>query len=164
MRMFGERWMRRSVVVTTNDPGVREQLGEFLKKYEYDVYFEKIGNPAILTVLDRDIDIMINDLPGEDDFILKVIGVIRSAKPKLPIIVLNENTSKESIRKLLELGVFYCAMRPMQTGEMEKVLEAIERLHQKEQEGYKNHNIQGFNKVNTVSIPTDNLYSDDKTE
>ena len=156
--------MRRSVVVTTKDPGVREQLGEFLKKYEYDVYFEKIGNPAILTVLDRNVDIMINDLAGEDDSELKVIGVIRSAKPKLPIIVLSENTSKEFIRKLLELGVFYCAMRPMQTGEMEKVLEAIERLYRKEQEGYTNHTIRGSNKVNTVSVPTNHSYSDDKTD
>ena len=151
--------MRRSVVVTTNDPEVKEQLEGFLKKHNYDVYFEKMGNPAILTVLDRDIDIMINDLPAEDDSVLKVIGVIRSTKPKLPIIVLSENTSKETIRKLSELGVFYCAMRPMQTGEMEKVLEAIERLYQREEERYKNHNIQGLNKVNTAPVRTNNRYS-----
>ena len=156
--------MRRSIVVTTNDLGVKEQLGGLLKKYNYDVYFEKLGNPAILTVLDRDIDIMINDLPGEDESVLKVISVIRSTKPKLPIIVLSENTSKETIRKLSELGVFYCAMRPMQTGEMEKVLEAIERLYRKEEEGYKNHSIRKSNKINAVPVQTDKQNSDTMTD
>lgn|GEM_PF-1309968 len=156
--------MKRSAVVTTKDPGVKEQLGGILKKYQYDVYFERIGNPAILTVLDRNVDIMINDLPGEDDSVLKVISVIRSARPKIPIIVLSENTSKESIRKLFELGVFYCAMRPMQTGEIEKVLEAIERFYRKEEEGYHNQHKRGSSKTNEVSVQTNNSYSVDMTD
>jgi len=156
--------MRRSAVVTTKDPVVKGQLGGILKKYQYDVYFERIGNPAILTVLDRNVDIMINDLPGEDDSVLKVISVIRSVKPKLPIIVLSENTSKESIRKLSELGVFYCAMRPIQIGEMEKVLEAIERLYRKEEEGYNNQYNRGSSKANEIPVQTDSSYSVDKTE
>ncbi len=53
-------------------------------------------------------------------------------RPKLPIIVLCEDFSSENIRKFAEARIFYCAIKPIQIEEMEKVLEAVMQFNQKQ--------------------------------
>jgi hypothetical protein len=52
----------------------------------------------------------------------------------------------------------------MQTGEMEKVLEAIERFYRKEEERYINQHNRGSSKANEVSVQTNSSYSVDMTD
>lgn len=124
--------MERSVIVASGDSTIVSQIGELLKQYRYKVVFENLANKALLYVLENNVDIFIYDLTMNDESMISMINVVHRTKPKLPIIVLCEDTSLETMRKLNELGVFYCAMHPVQTEEMEKVMEAIERLHKKE--------------------------------
>ena len=124
--------MGASVVVATDDLSMRDELGPFFKNRDYVVSFEKIGSRAILKLLEQDVDIFILDLKDDDNSNLDLINIIQKTRPRLPIVALSEDTSIERVRDLVERGVFYCAMKPVQIAEMEKVVEAVERYYQKQ--------------------------------
>lgn len=125
--------MKASIFVVSSDPFVRNQLGQFLMSRGHIVLFEHIGSKAILETLEQNIDIFILDLSPEDDSNWNVISIVKRTRPRLPIVVLSDNTSVDIVRKLSQAGIFYSAMKPVQIGEIEKVLEAIESIHQKYQ-------------------------------
>ena len=121
--------MCASVVLSSKDPHVKNPLKAFFSERGYQVIIEGQGSSALLKTLEKQVDLFINDFPEDDDLNLDIIEIIRKMKPRVPIVGLCANTSLNNIRKLSEAGVFYCAMKPIQIGEMEKVLEAVERLH-----------------------------------
>lgn len=121
--------MCASVVLSSKDPHVKNPLKEFFNERGYQVIIEGQGSSALLKTLEKPVDLFINDFPEDGDLNLDIIEIIRKMKPRVPIVVLCANTSLAIIRKLSEAGVFYCAMKPIQIGEMEKVVEAVERLH-----------------------------------
>ena len=121
--------MSASVVLSSKDPHVKNPLKAFFNERGYQVIIEGQGSSALLKALEEPVDLFINDFPEDGDLNLDIIEIIRKMKPRVPIVGLCANTSLAIIRKLSEVGVFYCAMKPIQIGEMEKVVEAVERLH-----------------------------------
>ncbi len=122
--------MSTSVVVSSTDSHVRAFFKSFFKEKDYTATIEDQGSRALLKVLENPVDLFIHDVPMKNELNLDIIEIIRKVKPRVPIIVLCENTSIKIVRTFAEVGVFYCAMKPVQLGEMEKVIEAIERLHE----------------------------------
>ncbi len=127
--------MEASVVVATHDFAVRDVLDRFFTNRNYSVSFEQMGSKAILKLLEKPIDIFILDLDDDDNSTLDIIDVIRRTRPRLPIVVLSDSTSLDRVRRLSEAGVFYCAMKPVQIMEIEKVVEALERYRQNQRNG-----------------------------
>jgi len=127
--------MEASVVVATHDFAVRDVLDRFFTNRNYSVSFEQMGSKAILKLLEKPIDIFILDLDDDDNSTLDIIEVIRRTRPRLPIVVLSDSTSLDRVRRLSEAGVFYCAMKPVQIMEIEKVVEALERYRQNQRNG-----------------------------
>ena len=68
-----------------------------------------------------------------------IIDVIKNERPVVPIVVLTEDNSLETVRNLTHSGVFYVAIKPIQKNKMEKLIEAINNYHQ------------GYKKVNYLS-------------
>ena len=122
--------MSTSFVVSSADSHVRAFFKAFFKAKDYKVTIENHGSRALLKVLENPVDLFIHDVPMKNELNLDIIEIIRKVKPRVPIIVLCENTSIKIVRTFAEVGVFYCAMKPIQLGEIEKVIEAIERLHE----------------------------------
>ena len=121
----------RSIVIATEDPVVINQLSTILLRYDYSVIIEKSTIKSILKILEQEIKFLILDIDSPQNSNMDLIDIIKRTRPRLPIVVISEDNSLVTIRKLAEAGVFYCALKPLQIGEMEKVFEALERLHQK---------------------------------
>ena len=126
--------MSISIVIATDNPIMEYQLGRFFESRYCDVSIERIGSGALLKVLKFNTDIFMYDPNHTDDSIFDIIEIIRTIKPGIRIVVLCENTSIEHIRKLSKAGVFYCALKPIQFEEMEKILQVGEKLHQREKQ------------------------------
>ena len=87
---------------------------------------------SILKILDQEIEFLILDMDFPQNSNMDLIDIIRRTRPRLPIIVLSEDNSLKTVRKFAQAGVFYCALKPVQVEEKEKVLEALNRLRQKQ--------------------------------
>ena len=121
-----------SVIVTTEDPKLEEILGKFFKSAEYKIQFGKLRSQTLLTMLEKPYDICIMDLVLDEKSNLDMIKIVRNIAPSLPIIVFSDDTSVESVRKLYEEGIFYCAMKPVQIIEIEQVIVGLEKLLKKQ--------------------------------
>ena len=122
----------KSVVVATEDPVIINQIGSILVQHDYSILVEKSAIKSILKILEQEIYFLILDLDILSNSHLDLINIIRKTRPRLPIVVLSEDNSLETVRELSQAGVFYCALKPIQTGEIEEVFEALERFHEKQ--------------------------------
>lgn len=122
---------KKLIVVATEDLTVQELVKKILKPYDYTVIFEKSTTASILKILEQEIASIIIDLEIPTDSNFDLLKIVKKVRPRLPIIALTEDYSLETVRKITEIGVFYCAARPIQVGELEKVLDALERFLQK---------------------------------
>jgi DNA-binding NtrC family response regulator len=123
--------VKTSVVVVSSDSKVHETLERFFKHYDYKVRFDDLSSRTLLALYENSARMLILDIEENSAAILSIITIIRKMHSNLPIVALCSDTSVEAVRELSQRGVFYCAMKPVQTTEMEKVMEAYKRLQRK---------------------------------
>lgn len=119
-------------VIASEDIMVIGQVSTMVSERDYSVIIVKSAIKSILKILEEKIDLLILDLDFSQNNLIDLINIIKRMRPKLPIIVLCEDFSRETIRKFAEAKIFYCAIKPLQIGEMEKVLEAVIRFNQRQ--------------------------------
>jgi len=124
--------MSLSVFITTSDPLIKNQLTPFFEEHGISVTSESVASKALLKLVEENFDFFVLDLASEVESNLDLIGVVKRIKPRLPIIVLSKSTNLKTIRSLSEAGAFYCALKPVQIPEMEKVVEIVIRFYRKE--------------------------------
>jgi len=124
----------KSVVIASEDPVVINELSTLLIRHDYSIIIEKSTIKSIIKILEHTIDFLILDFEQTQNSNMDLINIIRKTRPRLPIVVLSEDTSLETIRLLATAGVFYCALKPIQITEIDNVIEAINRYYQKDEE------------------------------
>lgn len=124
-----------SVVILTEDPNVVNQLSKILIRWDCSIIIEKSKIKSIIKILEHTVDAIIVDTDGVENATLDLISIIRKTRPRLPIVVIAEDNSLEMLRTLAQLGIFYCIIKPFQSSEIEKVLEAITRIKTKDSQG-----------------------------
>lgn len=123
--------MNKLAVLASDDASLIEQINKIIAAYHYSILQAKSALSSILKILEKSVDILIVDLDLRQNNSLDLIKIIKKMRPRLPIIVLSEDFSLDTIRAFIESGVFYCAMKPIQRSELEKVLQALNRYHKK---------------------------------
>ena len=118
-------------IITSEDPTIKNQISEIILKYNYSLIQTNSALNSVLKILEKQVDIFIIDLDFLQNTGLDLIKIIKRMRPRLPIIVLSEDFSLDTVRKFTESGVFYCAMKPIQIYEIENVLEAVMRYYKK---------------------------------
>jgi DNA-binding NtrC family response regulator len=78
--------------------------------------------------MEKQYDLCIVDCNHRNKSELDFIKILKNLYPKLPIVTLSDDTSVEWTRKMAELGVFYCAIKPVQLVEFEQIMQGIESL------------------------------------
>jgi len=88
---------------------------------------------AAITIMEKKIDILIVDIDiiGVDS--LKMIYIINQIKPRLPILVITSDNSIESNRRLLEHGVQYIELKPINDYNLMNVIRKIHQIRTKNQ-------------------------------
>jgi len=121
----------KSAVIASEDPAIIDQISGIIVKHNYSIILAKTALNSILKILEKQVDLLIVDLAFPQTTSLDLIKIIKRMRPRLPIIVLSEDFSLNTVRKFIESGVFYCAMKPVQIYEIEHVLDAVMRYHKK---------------------------------
>jgi len=114
-----------SALLATKDFKLRNQLSTILIQNDYTVINVKSAIESISQALEHQVDFMILDLESYNANDKVAIDIIKKERPKVPIIVLTEDNSLETVRELTHSGVFYVAIKPIQKNKMEILIEAI---------------------------------------
>ena len=126
--------MRHSVVIAASDPLIISLVSKVLMKRDWSILLTSSKLQSITDILENDVTLFILDYELPNNSSLDLITIIRTIRPKLPILVLCEDSSLETRQELAECGVFYCALKPIQVSEIEQVVLAVEKrsLHSSE--------------------------------
>lgn len=119
--------MKYSITVVSNDFKLKQDIRKFYKGHSVDLFFENNRISALLQILKTKTDLFFIDMNGndeEDDFSL--IKLAHYIYPELSIITFSGNTSVERLRKLSQLGIFYCAVKPIQFIELEELMGSVQ--------------------------------------
>lgn len=125
------RIIKSSVIVST-DSNIVSQLTDILLKYDYTVTIEKSIIKFISSILEKEISLLILDVDSPEGINFDSIDIIKKLRPRLPIIILSTDDTFENLKLLAQKGVFYTAIKPIITEEIEEVIQAIANSHNKD--------------------------------
>ena len=119
------------VLISSSDEADLKKLCDLLHAREYEVIIDKPGSDTIYDILNNDIYFIICDVSDEDTEIFTIINIIKQLRPTVPVISIIEFSAIGNMRKLYEMGIFYNAMKPVQTGEIDSIIDALETVCKK---------------------------------
>jgi len=102
-----------NIIVAATDTNVINALNTILIDRNYSILIENSNTSALLKVLDQNIELLIVDLDMSKNTGLDFIQIVRKTRPRLPIIVLSENPTIETIQEILNMGVYYWTFKPV---------------------------------------------------
>ncbi|NIA31011.1 MAG: response regulator [Actinobacteria bacterium] len=120
--------MSSSIVIASDDPEVANVIVNILGKKDYFMLITNSKLQALWKLLNQELRCLIYDFELESDSNITFINIIKSVRPRLPIIVLSPDNSPEMIKQLTEAGIFYYALKPLIKDEMEQLIDAIDGL------------------------------------
>lgn len=118
----------RSAVIVTEDPNVIKQIGSLLIQYDYSLLVEKSKIKSIVKILEQEINLIVVDTEIQGNSHLDLINIIRKMRPRLPIIVLSNDNSVQTLRTFAQMGVFYSLLKPVESGEVENLVRALDKI------------------------------------
>lgn len=121
-----------AAIIVSDDNIIINQIRKIVNKYNYSIIVVRSVLESISIALEQETDLFIVDLNFSQNTAMKLIKIIKKMRPRLPIVVLSEDFLPETMRKFFEAQIFYYAFKPIQTEEIEKVLEAAKHFHRKQ--------------------------------
>ncbi len=118
----------KSILSAISDEGVKGQVLEALNGIE-TYLLTWVGNSGdlLLNILDKDIDLAIIDENLAGIVGSKLIKIIKKSRPRIPLIIISSGNSKEEFARVLEQGIFYFIMKPINGEELRRVVESALR-------------------------------------
>ena len=123
--------MGSKVIISSSDETDVNILRELLQARDYEVLIDSPDSETIYDSLNNDICFILCDVSDENSEVFTTIQIIKQLRPTVPVISLSDFSSIDNMRKLYELGIFYNAMKPVQTGEIDSIIDFLEMSYQK---------------------------------
>ena len=115
----------KSSTILSSDAHVVNQMTDILMQHDFTVTVEKSIIKFISSMLEKEISLLILDLDSPQGVNFDSIDIIRKLRPRLPIIVILVDNSLETLKTLVQKGVFYTALKPVLVEEIEEVIQAV---------------------------------------
>jgi nitrogen regulation protein NR(I) len=118
---------RGTILLVEDDADVAESIRNVLVEEGYIVEAVARGDDGVERASARAFDSILTDLrlPGRDG--LEVVRAVRSAKPRLPIIVMTAHGTTETAINAMKLGAFEYLLKPVDIPELLSVLDKAVR-------------------------------------
>ena len=113
----------KSILFAGSDEGMKGQVDEVLDGIAtYSLTWVGESGDLLLKILDKDIDLVIIDenlagLAGS-----KLIKIIKKSRPRIPLIIISTGNSKEELARVLEQGVHYFILKPINGQELKEAV------------------------------------------
>ena len=104
--------MKHRVLVVCIDKDCRDCLQNMLYKGAFEVYFLNDKEDMLLELMERDYELLVYGLQPDDYNSLKILKILKKIRPKVPLIVISNESSSELGAKILQEGVVYFAVKP----------------------------------------------------
>lgn len=118
--------MSMAVLVLSVDTATTSCLNALFLKRKYSITIENSKLKSIYQVLDTPIDLIVLDVASDDKSIFDYLRIIKKIRPKVQIITLLNDISLHNITQLRSFGIFYTLFKPINSDEVEHVLDAFE--------------------------------------
>ena len=121
--------MEKRVLISSRDDEENRKLRSFFIERDYQIFIEKPGSRVLYDLMKKDHGLMFCEIPDVSEDAVGTISIIKQLKPTLPIVTFSQQSSIEDMRKLHELNIYYALFKPLQMGEVETVVNAIEESY-----------------------------------
>ena len=115
----------KSSTILSSDARVVNQMTDILMQHDFTVTVEKSIIKLISSMFEKEISLLILDLDSPQGVNFDSIDIIRKLRPRLPIIVILVDNSLETLKTVVQKGVFYTALKPVLVEEIEEVIQAV---------------------------------------
>ena len=112
----------RKVLIAASEPPTRKEVLDRLSLHDYRAIAVERGSDALLAVAEENIGLVILDISIQEPSGAKTVEIIRKMRPRLPVIVLSSDHSVEAGRQILQHGVFYYLLRPLDLEELDQIV------------------------------------------
>ena len=112
----------RSILVVTSEPSPRQEIVDCLSAQGLRAVAVERGSDALLAVAEDNICLVVLDLSVQEPSGARTFEILRKMRPRLPVIVLSGDSSVETGRQILQLGVFYYLLKPLNLEELDQVV------------------------------------------
>ena len=109
------------LIATSEKTTGRELLGR-LSGQGYQAIAVERGSDALLAVAEEEIRLVILDISIQEPSGAKTVEIVRKLRPRLPVIVLSGDHSVETGRQILQHGVLYYFLKPLDLEELDQIV------------------------------------------
>ena len=109
----------KSILFAISDEDMKGQVLKVLNGIAtYSLTWVGDSADLLLKILDKDIDLAIIDENLAGMAGSKLIKIIKKSRPRIPLIIISSGNSKEELARVLEQGVFYFIIKPINGKEL----------------------------------------------
>ncbi len=120
----------KSILAAISDDGLKGQVLAVLNGIAiYSLTWVGDSGDLLLKILDRDIDLAIIDENLAGMVGSKLIKIIKKSRPRIPLIIISSGKSKEELARVLEQGVFYFIISPINGAELRQAVESALKVN-----------------------------------
>ena len=113
----------KSILFAISDEDMKGQVFEVLNGIAtYSLTWVGDSGDLLLKILDKDIDLAIIDENLAGMAGSKLIKIIKKSRPRIPLIIISSGNSKEELARVLEQGVFYFIIKPINGQELKEAV------------------------------------------
>ncbi len=115
----------KSILFAISDEGMKGQVFEVLSGIAtYSLTWVGDSADLLLKILEKDIDLAIIDENLAGIVGSKLITIIKKSRPRIPLIIISSGNSKEELARVLEQGVFYFIIKPINGEELKEAVDS----------------------------------------
>ncbi len=116
---------KKFILNAISDENVKGQVIAALDSIEaYSLSWVGNSGDLLLNILDKDVDLAIIDENLSGIVGSKLVEIIKKSRPRIPLIIISSADSKEELAKVLEQGVFYFIMKPVEGEELRQAVDS----------------------------------------
>ncbi len=117
----------RKILIADKDEAARQQLADFFENSHFEVETTASAAYAIAKIVQKNEPIVIlGDSFEEKIASVDVIALMRKCNKDLRIILVSDDSSLETLRRIREDGIFYHALKPHNQADNEELRSAVE--------------------------------------
>ena len=105
--------MKKKIIISCRDQKCLEGLREILAELNLEITAVESHADLLLEVLNRDYDTAIYGFDNAKGIGLKIVKILKKIRPKVPLIVISDDPSSALGGKVLQEGVAYYALKPL---------------------------------------------------
>lgn len=115
----------KSVMIISSNNYTCEYLSRILDEMEIPYVFERDETRAIARILEMNIRLVVVDMKSLVSDNLDFLKLTRKIWPRLPIIAIADDSSKDELNKFYDPGVTYFFMKPINKKKISDIITSI---------------------------------------